>query len=233
MNIAAEKQSIPYAARRDKAVMNFQKARDRMVETQLIVRGIYDPRVLAAMRKVPRHVFIDEALRDQAYNDHPLPISERQTISQPYIVALMTEALNIQSEEKVLEIGTGSGYQTAILAELANRVFTVERILSLSQRARQILQELGYRNVALKVGDGTLGWEEEAPYDAILVSAGAPQVPQALVDQLAMGGRLVVPVGDHLSQELILVESIAEGIRKTNLGGCRFVDLIGKAGWKE
>jgi protein-L-isoaspartate(D-aspartate) O-methyltransferase len=204
-----------------------------MVETQLISRGIYDPRVLAAMRKVPRHVFIDEALRDQAYNDHPLPISERQTISQPYIVALMTEALNIRGEEKVLEIGTGSGYQTAVLAELANRVFSIERLLSLSQRARQVLQELGYRNVALKVGDGTLGWKEESPFDAILVSAGAPQVPQPLVDQLAMGGRLVVPVGDHLSQELILVESIPEGIRKTNLGGCRFVDLIGKAGWKE
>jgi protein-L-isoaspartate(D-aspartate) O-methyltransferase len=218
---------------RNKTLMNFQKARDRMVDTQLVSRGIFDPRVLAAMRKVPRHVFIDEALRDQAYNDHPLPISERQTISQPYIVALMTEALTLQGQEKVLEIGTGSGYQTAILAELANRVYSIERILNLSQRARQVLQELGYRNVALKVGDGTLGWEEEAPFDAILVSAGAPQIPQPLVDQLAMGGRLVIPVGDHLSQELILVESVAEGIHKTNLGGCRFVDLIGKRGWKE
>jgi protein-L-isoaspartate(D-aspartate) O-methyltransferase len=131
-----------------------------MVDTQLIGRGIHDPRVLAAMRKVPRHVFVDEALSDQAYNDHPLPISERQTISQPYIVALMTEALGLQGTEKVLEIGTGSGYQTAILAELANRVYSIERILSLSQRARQVLQDLGYRNVALKVGDGTLGWRK-------------------------------------------------------------------------
>ena len=204
-----------------------------MVDIQLVGRGIHDPRVLAAMRKVPRHVFVDEALSDQAYNDHPLPISERQTISQPYIVALMTEALNLQGTEKVLEIGTGSGYQTAILAELANRVYSIERILSLSQRARQVLQDLGYRNVALKVGDGTLGWPEESPFDAILVSAGAPQVPQPLVDQMAVGARLVIPVGDHLSQELVLLERTPEGIRKHDLGGCRFVDLIGKCAWKE
>jgi protein-L-isoaspartate(D-aspartate) O-methyltransferase len=214
-------------------LINFQKARDRMVDTQLVSRGVHDPRVLDAMHKVPRHMFVDEALRDQAYNDHPLPISDRQTISQPYIVALMTEALSLQGTEKVLEIGTGSGYQTAILAELANRVYSIERILSLSQRARQVMQDLGYRNVALKVGDGTLGWPEEAPFDAILVSAGSPLVPQPLVDQMAVGARLVIPVGDHLSQELVLVERAAEGIRKTNLGGCRFVDLIGKCAWKE
>jgi protein-L-isoaspartate(D-aspartate) O-methyltransferase len=213
-------------------LINFQKARDRMVDTQLVSRGVLDPRVLDAMRKVPRHLFVDEALCDQSYNDHPLPISERQTISQPYIVALMTEALGLQGMEKVLEIGTGSGYQTAILAELANRVYSIERLLGLSQRARQILQDLGYRNVALKVGDGTLGWPEEAPFDAILVSAGAPSVPQPLVDQMTVGARLVIPVGDHFSQELVLVERLPEGIRKTNMGGCRFVDLIGKCAWK-
>ncbi|HBD08184.1 MAG TPA: protein-L-isoaspartate O-methyltransferase [Syntrophobacteraceae bacterium] len=214
-------------------MINFQKARDRMVDTQLVSRGVHEPRVLDALRKVPRHLFVDEALCDQSYNDHPLPICERQTISQPYIVALMTEALGLQGTEKVLEIGTGSGYQTAILAELANRVYSIERLLGLSQRARQVLQDLGYRNVALKVGDGTLGWPEEAPFDAILVSAGAPFVPQPLVDQMAMGARLVIPVGDHLSQELVLVERAPEGIRKTNMGGCRFVDLIGKCAWKE
>lgn len=213
--------------------MNFQKARDRMVETQLVTRGIHDPRVLDAMRKVPRHLFVDEALAAQAYADHPLPIGEKQTISQPYIVALMTEALGLEGHEKVLELGTGSGYQTAVLAELADRVFTIERIPSLLHRAREVLNSLGYRNVVYRVGDGTLGWPEEAPFDAILVSAGAPRVPQPLVDQLSMGGRLVLPVGDRLSQELILVERVPEGIRKTTLGGCRFVDLVGKWGWEE
>ncbi len=212
---------------------NLQKARDRMVETQLISRGIHDPRVLAAMRKVPRHLFVSEALQSQAYADHPLPIGDKQTISQPYIVALMTEALQLQGTEKVLEIGTGSGYQTAILAELADQVFSIERLPSLLHNARKILEELGYRNVVLKVGDGTVGWPEEAPFDAILVSAGAPQVPQPLVDQLAMGGRLILPVGDRLTQDLVLVERVPEGIRKKSLGGCRFVDLIGKWGWEE
>lgn len=204
-----------------------------MVETQLVTRGIHDPRVLDAMRKIPRHLFVDEALAAQAYADHPLPIGEKQTISQPYIVALMTEALGLNGHEKVLELGTGSGYQTAVLAELADRVFTIERIPSLLHRAREVLNSLGYRNVVYKVGDGTLGWPEEAPFDAILVSAGAPRVPQPLVDQLSMGGRLVLPVGDRLSQELILVERVPEGIRKTTLGGCRFVDLVGKWGWED
>ena len=204
-----------------------------MVETQLVTRGIHDPRVLDAMRKVPRHLFVDEALAAQASADHPLPIGEKQTISQPYIVALMTEALGLEGHEKVLELGTGSGYQTAVLAELADRVFTIERIPSLLHRAREVLNSLGYRNVVYRVGDGTLGWPEEAPFDAILVSAGAPRVPQPLVDQLSMGGRLVLPMGDRLSQELILVERVPEGIRKTTLGGCRFVDLVGKWGWEE
>lgn len=213
--------------------MDFQKARDRMIENQLRSRGVDDSRVLEAMRKVPRHLFVDEALRSQAYNDHPLPIGEKQTISQPYIVALMTQGLELKGDEKVLEIGTGSGYQTAILAELAERVFSIERIPSLSYKAKQILRKLGYRNVILRIGDGTLGWSDEAPFDAILVTAGSPKVTQPLIDQLAMGGRMLIPVGDRISQELLLVERIPEGIRKTGLGGVRFVDLVGKWGWEE
>lgn len=214
-------------------MLNYQKSRDRMVETQLISRGIRDQRVLDAMRKVPRHAFVDEALKDQAYSDHPLPIGDKQTISQPYIVALMTEMLGLKGHEKVLEVGTGSGYQAAVLAELAERVFSIERFAGLAFRANQILQKLGYKNVLIRVGDGTLGWPDEAPFDGIIVTAGAPQVPQPLIDQMAMGGRMVVPVGDRLSQELILVERVPEGIRKTNLGGVRFVDLVGKWGWEE
>lgn len=211
--------------------VNFQKSRDRMVEGQLVSRGIRSPLVLEAMRRVPRHLFVDEALVGRAYGDHPLPIGEKQTISQPYIVALMTEVLGLTGVEKVLEIGTGSGYQTAILAELSDRVFSIERIQNLSYRARQVFNECGYRNIVLRVGDGTLGWPDEAPFDAILVSAGAPKVPQPLVDQLAMGGRLVVPVGDLVSQELMVIERVPEGITKTRHGGCRFVNLIGRWGW--
>jgi protein-L-isoaspartate(D-aspartate) O-methyltransferase len=218
---------------RAKGSKDYQKARDRMVETQLKTRDITDPRVLEAMRKVPRHLFVDEALRGQAYNDHPLPIGEKQTISQPYIVALMTQCLRLEGPEKVLEVGTGSGYQAAILAELANRVFSIERIPSLSYRANQLLQKLGYRNIILRVTDGTMGWPDDAPFDAIIVTAGAPKVPQPLTDQLVMGGRMVVPIGDRISQELILVERTPEGIRKTSSGGVRFVDLVGKYGWEE
>jgi len=211
----------------------FEKARERMVDLQIVRRGIKDPRVVAVMKKVPRHLFISESLRSQAYEDHPLPIEEKQTISQPYIVALMTEALQLKGHEKVLEIGTGSGYQTAILAELADKVFTIERIPSLAEKARKKLEELGYKNIVYRIGDGTLGWPEEAPFDGILVSAAAPSIPQPLIDQLAMGGRLIIPVGDRLSQELVLVERVPEGIRKSFLGGVRFVDLIGKWGWSE
>ena len=196
--------------------MEFATARNRMVESQLISRGIKDTRVLDAMRKVPRHRFVEEALVSQAYNDHPLPIGEKQTISQPYMVALMTEALELRGDERVLEIGTGSGYQTAILAELAD-----------------ILDELGYFNVVLKVSDGTVGLKEEAPFDAIIVTAGSPDVPQPLVDQLAMDGRLVVPVGDRYTQSLMRIVRVKEGITKTDLGGCRFVNLLGRHGWKE
>ena len=214
-------------------MVNFKKARERMVETQIAARGIHDEGVLEAMRKVPRHLFVDEALRDQAYSDHPLPIAENQTISQPYIVALMTESLELNGAEKVLEIGTGSGYQSAILAELADRVFSIERYPDLAYRANSILQKLGYQNIIVRVGDGSLGWPDDAPFDGIIVTAGTPKIPQPLIDQLKMGGRLVVPVGDRFGQDLILVRRVAEGINKTNLGGVRFVNLVGKWGWNE
>lgn len=204
-----------------------------MVETQLAGRGIKDERVLEAMRKVPRHMFVDEALREQAYNDHPLPIAEKQTISQPYVVALMSESLELTGSEKVLEIGTGSGYQSAVLAELAGRVFSIERYPDLAYRANSVLQKLGYKNVIIRVGDGSLGWPDDAPFDGVVVTAGTPKIPQPLVDQLAMGGRLVVPVGDRFGQDLVLVRRLADGIKKTSLGGVRFVDLVGKWGWNE
>ncbi|MEJ5300655.1 MAG: protein-L-isoaspartate(D-aspartate) O-methyltransferase [Thermodesulforhabdaceae bacterium] len=214
-------------------VDEFEKARERMIDIQIMRRGIKDPRVIAAMLKVPRHIFVPEHLKSQAYEDHPLPIEEKQTISQPYIVALMTESLRLKGKEKVLEIGTGSGYQTAILAELADKVFTIERIPLLAEKAQKRLETLGYKNITYRVGDGTLGWPEEAPFDGILVSASAPSIPQPLIDQLAMGGRLIIPVGDRLSQELVLAERVPEGVKKSFLGGVRFVDLIGKWGWSE
>lgn len=203
-----------------------------MVETQLINRGIQDPRVLEAMRTVPRHLFVDEALKEQAYSDHPLPIGDKQTISQPYVVALMTEALRLQGREKILEIGTGSGYQAAILAVLGGRVFSIERFPTLAYKANQVFQKLGYKNILVRVGDGTLGWPDEAPFDRIIATAGAPKIPDPLLDQLAIGGRMILPVGSRDSQELLLVERFTEGIRKTELGGVRFVDLVGKWGWE-
>lgn len=213
-------------------MIDFPKARLKMVEEQIISRGIEDPRVIAAMKKVPRHLFVEEALQSQAYSDHPLPIGEKQTISQPYMVALMTEALQLNGREKVLEIGAGSGYQAAILAELAARVFSIERIRSLAIKARKLLYELGYFNVEIRVSDGTYGWLEESPFDGIIVTAGSPDIPQPLIDQLAMGGRLVIPVGDAYVQDLIRVTQTEEGIRREDLGGCRFVKLIGKYGWE-
>jgi protein-L-isoaspartate(D-aspartate) O-methyltransferase len=212
---------------------DLSKVRLKMVEEQLVGRGILDPKVIAAMRKVPRHLFVEEALQNQAYNDRPLPIGEKQTISQPYMVALMTEALQLRGMEKVLEIGAGSGYQTAILAEIALKVFSIERIRSLTIQARKLLYDLGYLNVEIKFSDGTLGWEEEGPFEAIIVTAGSPSVPQPLVDQLAVGGRLVIPVGDQTDQDLIRVTKTEEGIQREDLGGCRFVRLIGKYGWDE
>ena len=184
---------------------SYAALRERMVDQQIKARGVVDPRVLAAMRKVPRHLFIPPHLWDQAYNDYPLPIGEDQTISQPYIVALMTELLEIRETDRVLEIGTGSGYQAAILAELAAAVLSIDRVGGLAEQARQVLDSLGYTNVRIRVGDGTLGWPEEMPFDAIIVTAGAPKVPRPLTEQLALGGRLVIPVGDIWSQTLTCV----------------------------
>ncbi len=212
---------------------NFDAERRRMVERQIAARGVSDPRVLAAMEKVPRHRFIPSHLWDQAYNDYPLPIGEDQTISQPYIVALMTEMLELKEADRVLEIGSGSGYQAAILAELAAQVYTIDRVASLLARAEEILKALGYANIKTRVGDGTLGWPEEAPFEAIIVTAGAPQVPRPLTEQLALGGRLVIPVGDTWSQTLTCVRKTTEGLKLEYHGGCRFVRLIGQYGWEE
>jgi len=212
----------------------YKKPRMRMVETQLEARGISDARVLRAMSAIPRHLFVDEGLIEQAYYDSPLPIGEHQTISQPYIVALMTQALELKGRERGLEIGTGCGYQTAVLASLADRVFSVERIASLATGARKILDKLNFYNVAIRVGDGSYGWREEAPFDAIITTAGAPEIPQYLVEQLAPGGRMVVPVGDRDVQTLYKLTRSVENpkeIKKEDLGGCRFVSLIGESGW--
>lgn len=216
----------------EKSGRRYQRLAESMVRNQIEARGINDPRVLEAMKSVPRHEFVNESLIDQAYSDHPLPIGDQQTISQPYIVALMTEALQVDKDDRVLEIGTGSGYQAAILAELAYRVYTIERNRTLYERARQILEKLGYYNAICRYGDGTLGWKEEGPFDAILVTAGAPEVPKPLVDQLKVGGRMIVPVGSSFSQDLVKLYRDEKGIHQTDLGGCRFVKLIGQCGWK-
>ncbi len=210
----------------------YRRARERMVSQQIAARGITDERVLAAMRKVPRHLFVEEALRDQAYADHPLPIGEGQTISQPYIVALMTQALELKGPEKVLEVGTGSGYQTAILAELARWVYSIERYPRLLERARRVLEALGYTNVILKLGDGTRGWPEAAPFEAIIVTAAGPRVPEPLLEQLAEGGRLVMPVGDEWSQYLVRVVKKGGKFYRQTLEPVRFVKLVGEYGFK-
>ena len=210
----------------------FALVRAQMVEEQLERRGITDVRVLSAMRKVPRHLFVEEALRGRAYGDHPLPIGEEQTISQPYIVALMTQLLELSGREKALEVGTGSGYQTAVLAELARRVCSVERLPRLAERARALLEQLGYTNVWIRVGSGTLGWPDEAPFDRILVTAGGPAVPPPLFQQLAEGGRMVVPIGDPANQVLTLVEKVGGEMRTRECGECKFVKLVGKYAWE-
>ena len=196
-----------------------------MTETQIRARGVRDPAVLAAMAKVPRHLFVPEGLRRRAYADEPLPIGEGQTISQPYIVAYMTEALALRGGEQVLEVGTGSGYQTAVLAEIAGTVFTVEIVEKLALRARAALDALGYSNVRYRVGDGSAGWAEEAPFDAIMVTAAAARMPEMLEDQLAVGGRMIVPVGTD-SQELVLVRRGKTGIKRDSLLAVRFVPLV-------
>jgi len=210
-----------------------EELRKKMVQEQIIARGIKDEKVISAFLKVPREEFVPESLKEYAYRDCPLSIGEGQTISQPYIVALMTEALKLKGKEKVLEIGTGSGYQSAILAEIGCEVYSIERIELLAKRAENILKKLGY-NVKIKIGDGTLGWEEYSPYDRIIVTAAGPKIPETLLSQLSKNeGRLVMPVGDRYIQDLILVIKNSEKIEKVHLGGCQFVPLIGKEGWKE
>ena len=210
----------------------YKHRRGEMVVRQIEARGITDALVLAAFNKVPRHLFVSEALRDQAYGDYPLPIGEGQTISQPYIVAEMTQALKLNKNNRVLEIGTGCGYQSAILAEIVFRVYTIERIRSLCIKSRNIFDLFSYHNIVTRRSDGTSGWAEHSPFDAILVTAGAPQIPQTLLNQLAIGGRMIIPVGSQLSQELLLIEKHEYGIRTKNLGGCQFVKLMGEYGWK-
>ena len=202
-------------------------ARRSMVRRQLAARGITSPRVLAAMATVPRHLFVPPSLARAAYDDAPLPVGEAQTISQPYMVALMTALLRPRRTHRVLEIGTGSGYQTAILAHLVRRVYTVERLPSLADSARQRLEFLGYQNVEFRIGDGSLGWPDEAPFDGIVVTAAAPLIPAPLIDQLAPEGRMAVPVGDRVLQELIVGVLASSGLATYRAGACRFVPLIG------
>ena len=211
--------------------MDYAVARQRMVAEQLVRRGISYPSVLQAMAKVHRHLFVEEAFWGRAYGDYSLPIGEQQTISQPFMVALMTEALELKENQRVLEIGTGSGYQTAILAELGVKVYSIERNRTLALRARHRLESLGYCHAWIRVGDGSVGWKEKAPFDAIIVSAGAPQIPMSLIEQLAENGRLVAPVGQLRNQ--VLKKGIKKGtsIRWTDLGNCVFVKLIGEQGW--
>lgn len=215
--------------------MNYEFARKKMVQEQIAGRGISNRRVLDAMLAVPRHIFVQEAFAAQAYSDSALPIGEKQTISQPYMVALMTELLALTGKEKVLEVGTGSGYQTAILATLADRVYTLERIRPLALRARKCLDSLRLFNVMLRINDcegSPLSWEDEAPFDAIIVTAGAPAIPQVLTNQLAIGGRLVIPVGNESEQSLVRVVRLEDGSLESDASvSCRFVPLIGKQGW--
>jgi protein-L-isoaspartate(D-aspartate) O-methyltransferase len=209
---------------------SYQVLRERMVERQILARGITDQAVLDAMRRVPRHEFVPEDLRHAAYEDHPLSIGEGQTISQPYIVALMTEVLHLLPGERVLEIGTGSGYQAAVLAELTDQVYTIEILEDLGKRGEETLQRLGYSRVRVKIGDGYLGWEEHAPYDAIMVTCAPDHIPQPLVDQLVEGGRMVIPMGRGYRQELYLVEKKEGQIRQTDIIPVLFVPMTGEHG---
>lgn len=209
----------------------FDINRERMIEEQLISRGITDKSVLEAMRVVPRHLFVEDAMQAQAYGDFPLPIGSGQTISQPYIVALMSQALHLTGSEKVLEIGTGSGYHAAILSRLCSKVFTVERIDGLVGRARKVFDRLHYHNIVSRIDDGTVGWPAEAPFDGIVVTAGGPRIPEPLLAQLADPGRLIMPVGGQGVQDLQLVEKRDGGITIRTIEQVRFVDLIGAYGW--
>ncbi|MDI6889991.1 MAG: protein-L-isoaspartate(D-aspartate) O-methyltransferase [Thermodesulfovibrionales bacterium] len=212
--------------------MGFEELREFMVITQLIPRGIKDKRVLKVMKKVPRHLFVDEPIQYKAYDDMALPIGEGQTISQPYMVAIMTELLELKGNEKVLEIGTGSGYQAAILAELSKEVYTVERVALLAERALETLRSLGYNNIHVKVGNGTLGWPEEAPFDRIMITAGTPRIPGPLIPQLSQGGTIIAPVGERFSQQLLKVKKSESRLTEEYHTPCVFVPLIGRYGWE-
>ncbi|HCU25470.1 MAG TPA: protein-L-isoaspartate O-methyltransferase [Deltaproteobacteria bacterium] len=211
---------------------DYSISRKRMVREQLLGRGIRDERVLSAFLKVPRHCFVEEGLQPMAYNDHPLSIGQGQTISQPYIVATMLEALALRASDRVLEIGTGCGYQTAVLSELVAQVYSIERLPDLMLKARRVLKQLACRNITLRLGDGTLGWLEQAPFDAIVVSAASPQVPQPYLSQSSETGRLILPIGDASSQELWLHRKQDGQWRSQKLSGCRFVKLKGKHGFE-
>ncbi len=213
--------------------MNHQKLRDAMVALQLEPRGIKDPRVLDAMRRVPRHLFVPGHLQDRAYDDMALPIGEGQTISQPYMVAAMTELLDLTGTERVLEIGTGSGYQAALLAELSREVFTIERISALADEAAARFRSLGYENISVRVSDGTLGWPEQAPFDRIIITAASPSVPEPLQRQLAENGIIIIPVGSRFSQQLLKIRRAGGKTTEEYHTPCVFVPLIGEHGWRE
>ena len=215
----------------DNQPSSFDYLREQMVKQQLIPGGIVSFSVLDAMAKVPRHLFVPEGQIDNAYGDYPLPIGHGQTISQPFMVALMTQCLNATNGDKILEIGTGSAYQTAILAELSKEIYSIEMIPELAEEAKMRLSRLGYTNVMIKVGDGTLGWSEQAPFDGVMVTAGAPDIPAPLVEQLKIGGRIVIPVGTRYSQSLKVVTRTEEGVGLKDHGGCVFVNLVGEYGW--
>jgi len=211
--------------------LDYSRAREKMVKEQILGRGIKDPKVIDALTRVPRHLFVPEALLGQAYGDTALPIGEGQTITQPYMVAFLSEALNLQGNEKILEVGTGSGYQAAVLACLAERVYSVERIRGLLERARKALDRIQCHNVVTKLSDGSYGWLEEAPFDAILITAGAPSLPQPLLGQLKAGGTMVIPVGDRSCQRLIRIRKDPQGYSQEGLLECNFVSLVGEYGW--
>jgi protein-L-isoaspartate(D-aspartate) O-methyltransferase len=212
---------------------DYAELRKRMVQEQIASRGIRDPRIIASMEKIPRHLFVPENLRDQAYEDSPLPIGEGQTISQPYIVAWMTSLLEISEDDRVLEVGSGSGYQTAVLCELAGQVYTIEMNAELAARAEEALRLLGYKNFAIRIADGTRGWPEEAPFNGVMVTAGAPSVPQPLLDELADGGRMVIPVGSKSMQMLTLIRRKGGEFETVQEGNCAFVPLLGEFGWQK
>ena len=214
-------------------MIDYAQTRERMVQEQLVSRGIKDTRVLGVMARVPRHLFLESELRDQAYEDHPLPIGANQTISQPYMVALMAEALELKGTERVFEVGTGSGYLAAVLSELCAEVFSVENVEKLASKARNLLTSLGYRNVSVLMGDGTLGWEEHSPYDAVVISAAAPCIPRPLLEQLKTPGYLVFPMGEKELQTLVRIRKDKAGIREEYLGECQFVKLKGQYGWED